>query len=60
MFLGLGIVLVSHISEYFSKDTFTRMSTKSIEQIRNRLMDVQMHKPLREHLEEKPEICCLF
>ena len=53
MFLGLGIVLVSHISEYFSKDTFTRMSTKSIEQIRNRLMDVQMHKPLREHLEEK-------
>ncbi len=49
---GMGIILLSHIAEYISRDSFARMATKSIEQIRMKLMDVQMHKTMKKYLEE--------
>lgn len=52
MALGMGIIVLSHITEYISRNSFTKMATKSTEQIRNKLMAAQMHKTMKEYLEE--------
>ncbi len=50
--LGMGIILLSHITEYISRMAFMKISCKSIEQIRNRLIAGQIRKPMQVYLSE--------
>ena len=52
LFIGIGVVLLSHILEWFSRDTFTRMICKSCMQIRSRIMYNQTKKDMKTYLSE--------
>lgn len=43
---GIGVILASHILEYFSRDTFTRMACRGVERARGALAEGQLRKPL--------------
>lgn len=59
--LGIGLVLLSHISEYICRDTYMRMSTKCIQQVRNLLADTQSKKSISVLSEEKSgEVLSIF
>ena len=47
---GIGVILASHILEYFSRDTFTRMACRGVERARGALAEGQLRKPLSRHL----------
>ncbi len=53
-FLGIGLIIVlsSHIIEYISRQIFTLIATKNIEQIRNQIMAAQSIKTMGEYLSE--------
>ena len=53
LMIGMGIIIISHISEYFSRISFMKIACKSIEQIRNQLIAGQIRKPMKEYMAEK-------
>lgn len=52
LFRGIGIVLLSHILEWFSRNTFTKMISKCCMLIRNRIMYNQTRKDMKIYLSE--------
>lgn len=52
LLLGIGIILLSHITEYISRFSFMKIACRNIEQIRNRLIDRQIKKPMQVYLSE--------
>ena len=52
LFRGIGIVLLSHILEWFSRNTFTKMISKCCMLIRNRIMYNQTKKDMKIYLSE--------
>ena len=52
LFIGIGVVLLSHILEWFSRNSFTKMICKSCMQIRSRIMYNQTMKDMKTYLSE--------
>lgn len=50
LLVGIGVILASHLLEYVSRDTFTRMACRGIERARGALAEGQLRKPLSRHL----------
>lgn len=48
--LGIVIILISHITEYISRQSFARMSTDGVEAIRSRIMEKQSRLSMEEYL----------
>lgn len=52
LFQGIAIILLSHILEYSSRMSFTKISCKSCEQIRKDIMDKQTRKSMEGYLSQ--------
>lgn len=50
--LGLGIVLLSHVTEYVCRASFVRIACKSVEQIRCQIVAAHTGRPMQELLAE--------
>ena len=50
LLVGIGVILASHLLEYVSRDTFTRMACRGIERARGALAEGQLRRPLSRHL----------
>lgn len=52
LFQGIAIILLSHMLEYASRMSFTKMACKSCEQIRKDIMDRQTKKSMEHYLSQ--------
>lgn len=50
--LGIFVILLSHLTEYISRQSYTRMATGGIETIRKEIIRKQTNRPMEEYLSE--------
>lgn len=52
LIVGMIIILISHVTEYISRISYMKIACQNMNQIRNRLIDRQIHKPMKDYLSE--------